>query len=511
MQFRNRIKLDELNELTMALADSISPKDQERLEKNLNNWNFYEGFHWEKIPTTNKPQITKNYCRAFVDKFVAFEFGKGFSIKVPVEDKSQSEENIEGTPITDFLNEVWNYNEKLKLCVEIGQSKSVTGDAWVYVHFERPGEFDDPYEEYPEGRIRIQNMSNSVCFPEYDDHDKDKLTKFTVMYPISKKEESPILKTIKIKQVLYKVTYTKDRVITEVGKEVIGDIPNPYGVIPFVKITNMPLANKSDGISDLDDIIPLNVELNLKDSDISEIIDYHSAPVTIVYGAKLNSLEKGANKMWGGLPKDARVENLTMNTDLGASVTYTSTIKTAMHEIGNVPENALGGSQAISNTSGVALQIVNMPLIEKTRVKRLSSKKGIENINKLILLIAKREGLLEIPEGMKPRDFYNTEVTFLDTLPKDQLIELQQIEAEMRLGIESRNGAMERLGKSPKKVLMELEEDFENNPEFYGHDSKEDPTLNSGMLNGQTPGEEVRKATTGQNVKPETVAKQEKL
>ena len=123
MQFRNRIKLDELNELTMALADSISPKDQERLEKNLNNWNFYEGFHWEKIPTTNKPQITKNYCRAFVYKFVAFEFGKGFSIKVPVEDKSQSAENIEGTPITDFLNAVWNYNEKLKLCVEIGQPK----------------------------------------------------------------------------------------------------------------------------------------------------------------------------------------------------------------------------------------------------------------------------------------------------------------------------------------------------------------------------------------------------
>ena len=149
-----------------------------------------------------------------------------------------------------------------------------------------------------------------------------------------------------------------------------------------------------------------------------------------------------------------------------AEIFEEDSISNSIKLLDNKVENALGGSQAISNTSGVALQIVNMPLIEKTRVKRLSSKKGIENINKLILLIAKREGLLEIPEGMKPRDFYNTEVTFLDTLPKDQLIELQQIEAEMRLGIESRNGAMERLGKSPKKVLMELEEDFENNPEY---------------------------------------------
>lgn len=38
-----------------------------------------------------------------------------------------------------------------------------------------------------------------------------------------------------------------------------------------------------------------------------------------------------------------------------------------MCEIGGVPETVLGGAQAISNTSGVALQYINLPLIEKTR------------------------------------------------------------------------------------------------------------------------------------------------
>ena len=201
--------------------------------------------------------------------------------------------------------------------------------------------------------------------------------------------------------------------------------------------------------------------------------------------------------MWGGLPKDAKVENLNMNTDLGASLGYTNETKHSIHEIGCVPESALGNNQSISNTSGVALQIVHMPLIERTRVKRISTITGLQKINKLIMLIGLQQGFITVPEGVTPKEFYKTDITFPDALPKDDLIELQKIESEMRLGLESRHGAMDRMGKNVKQVLSRIDEDFEDNAQFYGHQPKE---LNSGMMNGETQQELVNKEINGQNV-----------
>ena len=101
--------------------------------------------------------------------------------------------------------------------------------------------------------------------------------------------------------------------------------------------------------------------------------------------------------MWGGLPKDAKVENLTMNTDLAASNTYVADIKKSIHEVGCVPENALGDIGAISNTSGVALQIMNMPLVERTNVKRTYSGIALQKVNKLIIFMGIFHKLIQKP------------------------------------------------------------------------------------------------------------------
>ena len=128
-----------------------------RLERIKEAWNFYEGYHWEGIDDLDSPQVTFNYCRPFVNKFVAFEFGKGFTIKTPMAldnkgvtvgdtkidvsvkddngDGVISPEELENTPeklvektVNDFLNSVWDTNNRDELCVEIGQTKSITGD-----------------------------------------------------------------------------------------------------------------------------------------------------------------------------------------------------------------------------------------------------------------------------------------------------------------------------------------------------------------------------------------------
>ena len=543
--FKRRVSdsvLDITNFGILCGGGDLSPDEQTFLSDVVNAWNFYEGFHWEGIDDLDGPQVTVNYCRAFVNKFVAFEFGKGFSIKTPpelenepitigdtkkvvtvdtnnngiiegseVEDPKTKIEVVEKT-MADFLEDVWKDNHRDQLLTEIGQTKSVSGEAWVKVSFESPEELDDPFEEYPKGRIRLTVTPTQFVYPRFNDHDRDKLESLLIIYPIRRKKSGilSLFSRNEMKTVLYKQVWTKDEVVCfEDGVET-ERYPNEYGFIPFVQIKNFLVAGKTRGLGDLDDLIPLNVELNSKRSDQSEIIDYHAAPITLVYGAKIGNLEKGANKVWGGLPKDSKVENLALQGDLVASNTYIRDIKTAMCEVGGVPETVLGGANAISNTSGVALQYMNLPLIERTKVKRACTCDGLQRVNKMVLFIALREGLIQKPEDISMKDFVNTTVELPDTLPKDELVELQKIQQEMSLGLECRHGALERMGRVTNiaKKLAEIDEERQKFPElfnpalqqlWYQQRTGMGATNAGGMLNGQTPPEQMRVAMTGQN------------
>ena len=75
-EYNKGLRIDELNSYKAVLSEHLTSTDRELLDEYIEKWNFYEGYHWENIELQDKPQVTKNYCRAFVNKFVAFEFGK---------------------------------------------------------------------------------------------------------------------------------------------------------------------------------------------------------------------------------------------------------------------------------------------------------------------------------------------------------------------------------------------------------------------------------------------------
>lgn len=491
-----------MNTSLVGLQGELDEKQQARLTRIKNAWNFYEGYQWEEIEDQDSAEVTVNYCRAFVDKFVSFELGKSFSFSVHNSVASGITVTPDKRTLFEYLEDVWEDNKQYELGIELGQMKSVTGEAWVQVRYYTPEELSDPFGEYPEGRIRLMVMPTSVVFPEFNPHDKDELVKLTIMYMYDSITITPVLKKTRKERKLFKQIWTKDECITDDGIKEPITVPNKYGVIPFVQIKNLPIAGRTEGRGDLDDIIPLNTEYNLKQSNVSEILDYHAAPITIIYGAKIGHLEKGANKVWGGLPKDAKVENLGLQGDLSSSNTYISELKQSMCEVSGIPESVLGGSQSISNTSGVALQYMNLPLIEKTRIKKAHTETGLETLNKLIILVSIFEGLVIKPNNIPLRDFLHTEVSLPDTLPKDTLLELQQYQVEMKMGVESRRNIMKKLGKENiEDIIQEIDKDAEDHPDWYGVTplSEEAPNINSGMTNGQTAVEQVRLETTGKN------------
>lgn len=485
------------NTLLNGLYSELDAEQSERLRRVNKYWDFYEGYHWEEMPEQTGAEVTVNYCRAFVDKFVSFELGKGFNVNVLPELAELDLGN--GYTLQKYLDKVWKDNDKYTFCSEFGQSKSVTGEGWIQVSYVPPEDMDeneDPFGEFPEGKIKISVTPTGVIYPEYDPHNRGVLVRLTIMYMYDEIYNVGITGRLSKERALFRQVWTKDKVLTYYGKKEPVIVDNTYGFIPFVQVNNLPVSCSNYGRSDLEDIIPLNVEYNLKESNVSEIIDYHSAPTTILFGAKVGSLERGANKVWGGLSKDARVENLELRGDLGSSTNYISSLKRSMCEVAGIPETCLGGAQSVSNTSGVALQYINLPLIEKTRTKRNLTETGIERVNKMILSIGLKENIISKPEDVPLAKFLWNEVTLPDTLPKDTLLELQQIEQELKLGLESRRGSMKRLGKENiEELLLEIEQDRKD-----GYNAGElDKKLNSGMVNGQTQIETLRTESRGAN------------
>lgn len=470
-------------------------------------WDFFEGYHWEDMPPSEGVQHTVNYCKAFINRYVAFELGDGFTFNTS-DAMNDVKVTPEGKTNFDYLESVWLDNDKDILLNEIGQMKDVSGEAWVQVHFAPEGSFPDPFNIYTTGRIELLLLPTICVYPDWNPHKRGELQRLLITYRYQKITVNPITLKHTEKSALYKQIWTADKIIVnDDGEE--KTYVNKYGIIPIIPIKNLPYAGREQGTSDLDDLIPINTAYNMKASDISEIIDYHAAPITVVTGGKIGNLEKGANRVWGGLPKGATVSNLELKGDLGASMNFMKELKKSMCEVGSMPESALGGAEHISNTSGVALHIAQAPLVNLTKNKRAATKRGLELINRMILYVSVLEGLIERGDVNKisNEDFYFTEVDVPDTMPKDILIELQAIAKEMMLGLEGRRGALKRLGTADiEEKLNEIDTERKQYPEIFFGLSSEDlksvqvlGEINSGITNGQTSQEEVNKEMTGQN------------
>jgi hypothetical protein len=212
--------------------------------------------------------------------------------------------------------------------------------------------------------------------------------------------------------------------------------------------------------------------------EVSDIINYHAAPVTIITGAKASQLERGPKKVWAGLPKDANVFNLESRGEMAGALEYIAFIKRTMHEMTGVPETALGQFQPVSNTSGVALAIQYQPMMNRFMMKKIHFTKGLERVNELIIrtvaifqpewltynpLLAAEPETDQLPQ-LNPGDpvTYKTTVHWPEPLPVDQLIKLNEVQAKMALGLESKRGALRLLGEEfPNEKMLEIFEELQ--------------------------------------------------
>lgn len=431
-------------------------RELSRLEQYHLYWKFYEGHHYRDF---NHAMITLNYVKAFVDKvniFLLGSEGPAFTVSSYYNDIVPDEIK---RPIEELTLYQWRRNNKAVTMHEMLQMGSICGDVWVMPTWL-------PAKKY----VKINILDSRQCFPIFKGGDYNEMISFQVRQVLDHNENGYKLRVTQ---------YTNDKVETWFQKSVAIVTPeyniytgkhtndvneyeeqeNPLGFIPIVHIKNRPSSNAYFGKSDCCDIVKLNKVYNELHQELKGIIDYYSTPTTVVTGATLKNMKRGLGNIWSGLPPEANVFTLGLDADLSAMTTFLDRLKTAMHEISDVPENVLGKIQSISGTSAAALQLTYQPLVQQADMKSLTYGEGIAEINdmmfKILVKYDKKNERLRNFEFDDTRGDIRIEPVFKYGFPTDRMNTLQELQIESQMNLVSRTMALERLGANNAADLIE--------------------------------------------------------
>ena len=457
------------------------------------NWSVYRGYTAEaQLNEDGSRPIKVNFVRHNIDKVNYFAFGKGFAI---THEKYQDE--------IDLAMKAFGPRFKEKL-LRMGQFGSVTGNAYLLaapVEQESPDTlFDADTKSFKvslKAEVRVVVLNSSYVTPIYSDFDMDELVAVHIRIPqkhiISGKSHSSFHHCVITKEEIAQWTSNSKGEETAESREVI---PNPIKKVYCTHIRNLTNGDSVFGIDDLSEVEKINSEVQASITNTGSILKYHGDPITLVFGAKSGNLKKGPNKIWGNLPKDGDVRNLELAGDLGAATNHLKELKTDLNVLMGVPQIAQGVEQAISNTSGVALHTMYMPLIEKSDIKHALYGPGLLNC---IVNILRWTQKLALPintsgDGRKKKLLTDAQLRDIEEsstiiwkspLPKDKLVEVQIQIAKLQGNLQTTEDALRELGEpNPAKkaaaIKAEKEEQaqaaFQNQARMASLTQSENPT-----------------------------------
>lgn len=407
--FIDRYKVQTMeNYLMTALQDTVRMTEQDRLEKFRRNWEIYYGKGQKPLKVAAgaaDDNLRMNFGRMFIDKGVAFLFGKDVGFELA---------EGETTPEEDYLDQVWQANRKMSLLQKLATSGAVCGTAFVKIHW-KPGM--DP-------RLIICDPETvSVTLAE---DDIDRVVAYKIRYPsVDPVTKKPIAIQQLIEQDGAGWMITDQRGNVDGGSmQTVGEQRWPYTFSPVVHCQNMIAPHEFWGMSDIeDDLVEAIDKENFTVSNILKILRYHAHPKTWARGVGKADVRVNADELIL-LPNDnSTLQNLEMQSDLVSSIQMHKELKQFVHELARVPEVATGKVESIGQLSGVALEILYQPLIEKTEAKRVTYGEMIVELNRRLLALG----------GYGDDNL--TELRWQEMLPKDAQIQANAALSLKQLGV----------------------------------------------------------------------------
>jgi hypothetical protein len=355
-----------LNLYEQAAADEIA-----RAARIAQRWRAYHGQQPKPLrvrPGQPDDNVVVNYCRVIVDKGVSFLFGQDLRFEL---------DEVAETEAEQWLAACWRANRKMTTLQKLALNGAIAGHAFIKIV---------PQQPYP----RLVVLDPATVAVTWDPDDLEQVVRYRIQYPAIDPQTG---KPITVRQLIardgptWQITDQRspaDRTVWQTVSETVWPYPWP----PIVDCQNLPCPNEFWGISDLeDDLLQLNASINFVFSNLARIIRFHAHPKTWGRGFSANQLNVAVDETIVLPSPDASLQNLEMTSDLASSIQLLQRLREALHEIARVPEVATGRLERAGALSGVALQILYQPLIEKTETKRRTYGDLLTELNRRLLAL----------------------------------------------------------------------------------------------------------------------------
>jgi len=208
---------------------------------------------------------------------------------------------------------------------------------------------------------------------------------------------------------------------------------NTLGRLPIVHIQNTPVPGSYGGMSDVEQLVPLQDELNTRLSDRANRVTYQSFKMYLGKGID-DFLERpvGPGQMWATHNLDASIEEFGNDTGSPSEDAHIEQVREAMDKVSGVTPLATGLVRGnIGNlTSATALRVVLSGLLARTAKKRLTFGAGVKQIVWLALEWLDHIGTLKT----SPAD-RQVEIDWPDPVPLDESAQLNNARIKAKLGV----------------------------------------------------------------------------
>jgi len=193
---------------------------------------------------------------------------------------------------------------------------------------------------------------------------------------------------------------------------------NPLGFVPVVHIQNLAQPYAYEGISDVEQLAPLQDELNARLSDRASRITMQAFKMYLAKGLDgFSDKTISPGRLWFTDNPEATIEAFGGDTASPSENLHIAEVREAMDKISGVTPVVAGVlKNKLGNlTSGVALKMTFMGMLSKTARKQLTYGQGLRSIAKMVLTMLDRAGVY--PTTPEER---NVEVQFSDPLDEQE-------------------------------------------------------------------------------------------
>lgn len=438
-------------------------EQRRRKQQMTEAWDAYRGVWQPPLkpePNETDDSVLVNRCAPIVDKGVSFLFGKIVAIEANNEDGGA--DGLDD--MQAWLDDAWgDDDDKMTLLSKLALNGAVCGQAFLKIVPANPR----AGQKYP----RLVVLDPQTVEVVTDPDDCDTVQQFCIEYdafdmasgaPVSKKQVIARNDPDGLAALAGGMDSDDTWTITNYARSgangawVQTTTPQvwPYPFAPIIACQNLPNPNQFWGKPDLTpDIIEMNRVLNFIESNVSRIIKKHAHPWPWASGVDTRTLDVTPGRVIGLPLPESKMGFLEISAaGLASSMQFAGDLRSDMDEQSRVPAVALGRVADLprGNISGVALQLLFQPLIEKTVQKQRLYGRLIRDVSKAMLAL-----------GGFPLDMLadlDINLNWQNLLPVDDLAAAQTALALSQIGV-SRATLLAQLGYDADAEAQKASED----------------------------------------------------